>query len=1255
MRISPFLNTYRKINTTIAVAVVTAIVFIAVGTIATTKIAFAAVLTPGAPVTSCGEIATVGLYTLSGNISTSSGPCLIITSAGIAASTTINGAGHTISGSIVADGVGAGGFNFNLKNVTVTGAISANGIDLGGCDGGLCPGGEVDLLNATTTSVTSNGVNGGQGGTILSTTTFSTSLTANGGDSGSTYGGNGGFIKISATDVDLTGRTFSVHGGIGPQTGPTTFENGTDGQFEIDYTNTINYSSILFPTVGSLSIFGPGGFQYQLSSSFSGGYITLPGQNISNAAHCNILFSGSYGLASDLNGDCHTVATSTTITGGGHTITGSVIATSTNSNGGNLNLSNVVITGLIDASAYGTVFGGNFAVGGIITITNATTTSVRARGVVVTEVDSMTGRTIFAKSNAGSITITNSSTTDLFAGGIAGSVTVTNSKVGAAAVTGTSSSITITGSTAGLVSADYLLGDTFWSGYNSDTGTVHITNSTTSDISAIAARWSQGCGQCVVHSGRAGDVFITNSVTGSITVDSPTGTGSIGGNVVVTGTNVNLSNKTISALGVVNGTLTVNYTSLTTSNLTLSPLSDILLNGPGGAPGDLGSFGGGLFFQPGSLITDVSQCNLSIGNRVYTLGASIAGDCHITADNVTIDGQGLYTITGNVVGDAVDAGHNGHTFTLENVTVNGTVSSNGTLLSLSYSNIQPGSGGVITIQNATTSDIVANSTGCSSSHSVCPFGGTVTVLNSITGTITTNGGVPSNYLLDSAGNGGTISVATSSTSSLISNGGDAAVLGGKGGSITVVNSFERIANSSIAANGGSGLTPGSGGSVTKLNSTYTGSIGNTSGAGTGSSYSTSGSGSSGSVQVTGEYSSPTLVLVSPSPAVVLPSTPSIAPSAPSSASADVSSGSVSPLTPVTTTEPSVTPASAPQQPLAAFSTAVTKVAQQVANTAVVVANSPAGKTVQAAGLFGGLLASVAAFSETAFATPLAASESVLVPARLWGLILMGLGIKKRSRRWGTVYDSVTKQPIDPAFVTVKDESGKIVAESITDIDGRYGFLLPNGIYYISAKKTNYEFPSIKLAGKSSDELYNNLYFGEQVVVREGEILDKDIPMDQKNFDWNEFTKMSRKDLLFHSRHEKPWAIASNYIYCIGLVISVITAAVHPHWYNIVILVLYVFVLLPLEFRVKRKKLGHVVDKTTHQPLSYAIIRVTAYDHETPLRSGVSDANGRYYCIVPKGKCFVDIEKKNADGSYTKIYSSSMITNKSGIINSNFAV
>ena len=332
-----------------------------------------------------------------------------------------------------------------------------------------------------------------------------------------------------------------------------------------------------------------------------------------------------------------------------------------------------------------------------------------------------------------------------------------------------------------------------------------------------------------------------------------------------------------------------------------------------------------------------------------------------------------------------------------------------------------------------------------------------------------------------------------------------------------------------------------------------------------------------------------------------------------------------------------------------------KIAQKTAEVTAVIVKTPASKAVEATGAVTGVATSVILYANTAFATPLSTSEFFFIPVRLWGLILVGLGLRKRVRPWGTVYDSVTKRPIDPAVVTAKDANGNVVAESITDIDGRYGFFLPEGTYYISAQKSNYDFPSIKMKGVSFDELYDDLYFGEPVTIKSGQVLDKNIPMDQKNFDWNEQAKVDQGNLSFHSRHEKTFAMAGNVVYGIGFLISLATAVFNQSPYNIMVLGLYSVILLIVRFGIKVKKLGIILDKLTKKPLSYSIVRVFTPDRQVSLRSSVSDARGKYYCIVPKGDYSIDIEKKNTDGTYSKVYESSNVSSKKGIINDSFNV
>ena len=173
--------------------------------------------------------------------------------------------------------------------------------------------------------------------------------------------------------------------------------------------------------------------------------------------------------------------------------------------------------------------------------------------------------------------------------------------------------------------------------------------------------------------------------------------------------------------------------------------------------------------------------------------------------------------------------------------------------------------------------------------------------------------------------------------------------------------------------------------------------------------------------------------------------------------------------------------------------------------------------------------------------------------------MAALGIKKRRRPWGTVYDSVTKQPLDPVYVTLKNAEGKEITSSITDLDGRYGFVVPEpGTYTIVAGKTNYLFPSQKLVGQDHDEVYRDLYFGEYFkVANAGDAVFKNIPMDAEHFDWNEEAKRQQSLMRFYSKRDKILGRVSTVLFIFGFAVATLAVIFAPKSYNIAVFALYI--------------------------------------------------------------------------------------------------
>lgn len=306
------------------------------------------------------------------------------------------------------------------------------------------------------------------------------------------------------------------------------------------------------------------------------------------------------------------------------------------------------------------------------------------------------------------------------------------------------------------------------------------------------------------------------------------------------------------------------------------------------------------------------------------------------------------------------------------------------------------------------------------------------------------------------------------------------------------------------------------------------------------------------------------------------------------------------------------------------------------------------KTISTTGVVAG--ASVA-ISAVTFANPITLAEIWLIPARIFGLLMGALGIRRKNRPWGTVYDSVTKRPIDPAYVSLLDiETGKEIASAITDLDGRYSFSVLPGKYRIVASKTNY-IPSTKMATKTFDEVYSDLYHGDVITIEtEGEVITKNIPMDPQTFDWNEFTKNKMNVNTFIKERDITWAKISKIVFVVGFFVSVLGLIFSPAPYNMIIAGFYLVAYVLNYFVLKTKKAGSIVETKTNSPLSFAIVKVFREGEDTPVLKRIADKFGNYYALVPKGKYSIKIDKKNDDGSYGEVFSSGLLDITNGVVN-----
>lgn len=258
-----------------------------------------------------------------------------------------------------------------------------------------------------------------------------------------------------------------------------------------------------------------------------------------------------------------------------------------------------------------------------------------------------------------------------------------------------------------------------------------------------------------------------------------------------------------------------------------------------------------------------------------------------------------------------------------------------------------------------------------------------------------------------------------------------------------------------------------------------------------------------------------------------------------------------------------------------------------------------------------------------------------------------VGIRKKRRYWGIVYDSKTKQPIDPALVELIDATtGKVVKQSITDISGRFGFLDSAGVYRIRARKTHYVFPSALITG-STDSIYKNIYRGELITVSEqSDLITPNIPMDPIAFDWNQEAK--QKIVKFHPKLEiaTNWALA--FIFWLGLVFVSLNFIFEPGALSGAFLTFYVLLAIVRKFIPRAKLFGRVVSATIN--VAGLIVEIS-FKHlpQIIFNQTFTTRGGKFFIMAPKGEYVLRVKRAGESGAAI-LLESDIFVGGEGVVN-----
>jgi hypothetical protein len=233
----------------------------------------------------------------------------------------------------------------------------------------------------------------------------------------------------------------------------------------------------------------------------------------------------------------------------------------------------------------------------------------------------------------------------------------------------------------------------------------------------------------------------------------------------------------------------------------------------------------------------------------------------------------------------------------------------------------------------------------------------------------------------------------------------------------------------------------------------------------------------------------------------------------------------------------------------------------------------------------------------------------LMQILIWFMNL--IGIRKKGKPWGYVYDSVTKTPVPRAVVRLFSQ-GKLVESRVTDINGVFHMTPKHGIYTLIANKQDYKFPSTTISGENDGPRKNIYKGGPYEVKKDKAIVKLSVPLDpQQASTMKRFLRKSWSKIFSILNTLNPILLV------IGIFISLVAYYFTKEPLNIVWVALNL-VFLILHFYVRflvKSKWGHVVDPTGKAMNG---VEIGLYDetYGRLIDTRVTDEKGRYSFVVP---------------------------------------
>lgn len=220
---------------------------------------------------------------------------------------------------------------------------------------------------------------------------------------------------------------------------------------------------------------------------------------------------------------------------------------------------------------------------------------------------------------------------------------------------------------------------------------------------------------------------------------------------------------------------------------------------------------------------------------------------------------------------------------------------------------------------------------------------------------------------------------------------------------------------------------------------------------------------------------------------------------------------------------------------------------------------------------------------------------------------------RRRAGYGTVYESLSKRPIDLALIRVIDDAtGRVVLTRVSDRMGRFVAFVPEGRYRFAVVKRGYVFPTALLAGETYDPDFGPITTGRVVEHNRRGPLEVNLPVDAP-----EDAPSVRAAIRRHVRRNVQRVLAYA-----GLVLAALAVVYAWNWQTWVLLGVHLLLFLVFRRLTERpwgRRWGIVSDESTRNPLQRSVVRLVDARFGRVVETQVVDRRGEYGFVVGRSK------------------------------------